>query len=364
MRAKSVIKRNICMLAITVFFAAIVLSACGAKMGTDVSQVEYAMTEAAMDIMEDVAEEGMVESYSTAEGKTGEGVDVTDTSRKLIKNVNISAETKEFDALLDTLNKQVSKLEGYIQSSEISGNNYNNNSNRYAEYVIRIPAERLDEFITTVKGSANIIHETEGVDDVTLKYVDIESHITALKTEQESLLKMLESADKLDDIIKIQSRLTEVRYEIESYESQLRTYDNLVSYSTVYLNINEVERETETIDVSLWGRIKERFSNSLYNIKESSKTFIIWFIGSLPYIIIWVVILGLMVLAVRKIDSKYRKIKTQPEHDTDAEEKKPVDATDAEEKKPVDAADVEEEKPDDGEDAIEEKPDTTNNNES
>ena len=358
MRAKSVIKRNICMLAITVFFAAIVLSACGAKMETDVSQVEYAMTEAAMDIMEDVAEEGMVESYSTAEGKTEEGVDVTDTSRKLIKNVNISAETKEFDALLDTLNKQVSKLEGYIQNSEISGNNYNNNSNRYAEYVIRIPAERLDEFITTVKGSANIIHETEGVDDVTLKYVDIESHITALKTEQESLLKMLESADKLDDIIKIQSRLTEVRYEIESYESQLRTYDNLVSYSTVYLNINEVERETETIDVSLWGRIKERFSNSLYNIKESSKTFIIWFIGSLPYIIIWVVILGLMVLAVRKIDNKYRKIKKQPEYI------KPEDDTDAEEKKPMDAADVEEEKPDDGEDAIEEKPDTTNNNES
>ena len=334
MMAQSVIKRNICILAITLFFASIVLSACGAKTESDVSQSAESEMQEAME----ADDEGVVESRSASKESTGESVDVTDTSRKLIKNVNISAETKEFDALLDTLNKQVIKLEGYIQSSEISGNNYNNKSNRYANYVIRIPAERLGEFITTVKESANITHESESVDDVTLEYVDVESHISALKTEQESLLKMLESADKLDNIIKIQSRLTEVRYEIESYESQLRTYDNLVSYSTVYLDINEVERETAAVDVSFWGSIKERFGNSLYNIKESSKNFIIWFIGSLPYIIICAVILGLILLAVRKIDNRYRKNKKQPEHI------RPDDDTDAY--------------------AEEKKPDTTNNNES
>ena len=81
-----------------------------------------------------------------------------------------------------------------------------------------------------------------------MNYVDVESHITALKTEQESLLKMLEQADTIETILAIQNQLTQVRYQLESYESQKRTYDNDLNYSAVYVYVQEVERESRSTD--------------------------------------------------------------------------------------------------------------------
>ncbi len=45
-----------------------------------------------------------------------------------------------------------------------------------------------------MKEMANVTHISEQVEDVTLDYVDTESHISALKTEQESLMAMLEKS--------------------------------------------------------------------------------------------------------------------------------------------------------------------------
>ena len=84
---------------------------------------------------------------------------------------------------------------------------------------------------------ANVTYSSESTEDVTLAYTDMQSHVAALRTEQETLLSMLGQAQSMEDILAIQTQLTQVRYEIESYESQLRVYDNQVDYSTVYLDI-------------------------------------------------------------------------------------------------------------------------------
>ena len=70
---------------------------------------------------------------------------------------------------------------------------------------------------------------------MTLQYVDTESRLYRVRTEQESLLRLMEQAEQLEDVIAVQGRLTEVNYEIQSYESRLRAMDNQVTYSTLYL---------------------------------------------------------------------------------------------------------------------------------
>lgn len=307
--------------AVCLLLASIGLSGCSSADSSTEGNAEYDEAFEYEAAGEDAgADDVSDESLNTVSEK---GIDVADTSRKLIKTVNITAQTRKFDTFLSTLNQQVNDIQGYVQSSEISGNNYDNSSSRSASYTIRIPAEKLSEFLTAVKENANIVYESESAEDITLEYVDTESRVAALKTEQESLMTMLEAADSLEDIIKIQSRLTEVRYEIESYESQLRTYDNLVSYSTVYLDINEVERETPTEDSSFWKIAADRLGNSVYDIKEGSRNLLIWLIAMLPYIIILAVLLGIVLFIIRKADNKNRKnpIKNQSETTgTDREE--------------------------------------------
>ncbi|HQQ89546.1 MAG TPA: DUF4349 domain-containing protein, partial [Oscillospiraceae bacterium] len=147
----------------------------------------------------------------------------------------------------------------------------------------------------------------EETQDVTLDYVDIEAHKESLQTEYDRLIELLAMAENVDAIVTLEARLSEVRYQIESYESQLRMYDNQVDYSTVYLTIDEVQRETQVEEGTVWDRISTRLSDNFYQIGQDFENFSVWFVSSLPYIVIWAVIIAVLALAVSGILRGSRK---------------------------------------------------------
>ena len=216
----------------------------------------------------------------TEEGGTGASVvQVQDVQRKLIRDVNLEVETETFEELLSTVGEKTRNLGGYIEESyTYNGSNYYGKGTRNANLTIRIPAEKLDEFLLAVGEVSNVISRNESVTDVTLEYVDLESHKKVLLAEQERLLELLEKAETIEDIISLESRLSQVRYQIESMEAQLRTMDNRVNYSTVYLYINEVAKLTPVKEQTVWEKISTGFASSLYNVGEGFVNFGIGFI--------------------------------------------------------------------------------------
>ena len=171
---------------------------------------------------------------------------------------------------------------------------------RNAQLDIRIPAERLDEFVDTVGEQSNITNKVEQVEDVTLQYVDLESRKKALVTEQDRLLELLTQAEKVEDIIIIEQRLSEVRYELESMESQLRALLNQVDYSTVHLSIDEVRQYTPTEEESLFEKMKNGFVRSLYRIEADGEDVFIWFVSSIPYFVIWGVVIVVVIVLFKR----------------------------------------------------------------
>lgn len=223
------------------------------------------------------------------------------SQRKLIKTVDMNVETKEFDQMMDSLESKIDELGGYIENLETyNGSSYSNHrSTRNANLTIRIPKNQLNTFLQTVEGISNVVRSTESVEDVTLTYVDLESHKTALMTEQTRLLELLERAESIEDIITIESRLSEVRYRIESMESQLRTYDNKIDYSTVYLYVEEVRELTPAAERNAVEQITDGFVESLKDIKDGLIEFAIWLVVNIPYFILWAVIFVLIVVLIK-----------------------------------------------------------------
>ena len=307
---------------------AALLGGCGTKSETAGSMASYDMAPAespaagaeVWETEEAAAEESGMDAGNMVTATTGIE-SVNSNSQKLIKTVSLNMETKEFDELLAGIETQVEEMNGYIENSSISGNSYYNSSGtRYAWLTLRIPAERLDSFITIVEELGNVTSKNESVDDITLQYVDVESHKKALETEQERLLELLEKAESMEDIITIESRLSEVRYELQSYESRLRTYDNKVNYSTVSIDICEVERVSRTPEKkTFFGEIKERLSDNFYDIGQGIRSFAIWFISSLPYLVIWAAVIFVIVKLVRKIFWKKPFFRKKEQKDTEKE---------------------------------------------
>lgn len=277
------------------------LMACGG--GEKSTSSAYSTAEEANYDTGEVAAYAEEAAGSTANGEVNESAQ--SSNRKLIKNVNLSVETKEYDSLMVNLENEIKNLGGYIESMDAyNGNSYYTTEGRYATIVARIPAAALDGFVSKVGEEANVTNRSESVEDVTLNYVDMESHKKMLTEEQERLMQLLEEASSIEDIITIESRLSEVRYQIESMESQLRTYDNQVDYSTVTLSIQEVKELTPVVEESTGERIRNGFLASCINVLDGIKEFFVSLIIALPYLIIWGVILTIAIFIIVKIVKK------------------------------------------------------------
>lgn len=269
---------------------------------------------------------------------TDEEVTHAASKRKLIKTVNMSAQTKEFDKLINTITERIEALGGYAENLDVTGYEYDSSSysTRHAYIVARIPSNKMDSFVSSVADNSNITSKNERVSDVTLEYSDVEAHKQSLKVEQERLNALIEQADSLETILALEERLTEVRYELESYESRIRMLDNQVDYGTVNLDISEVKDYTpiETEEKSFGQRLSEGFVEGWSTAIEGLGNFTVGFVSIFPALLAVLVVLaifgGVIFLIIRAIvkaskRGREKKIKKRQEKLENAKKAQQVD---------------------------------------
>lgn len=269
---------------------------------------EENMEEAKSYDMADDAEES-VSDITADNGVSEENVGkVSNSVQKIIKRYDYRYETEHFDDAYEYLKEQITAYNGYISSSEITGSSYSDGY-RTLYLTARIPSESSEEFVSGMGQLGVVVRQSETAEDVTLQYSDTESRIASLKTEQESLNKLLEQADSLETIIALQDRLTEVRYELESYQSKKKLYDDLISYSTVDITLEEVNYTVEADDGTFFSRITKGLERSLRDIGAGLTNFVEWAIINLPYFILWGAIIFVIVKVIRTLMKRRREKK-------------------------------------------------------
>ena len=254
-----------------------------------------------------------VSNPGTDPARTSDETSPAPVERKLIRNVSMNLETREFDALTKSISDAVTFFGGYMEQADVSGNSLywsGERSSRYSNITARIPENKLDAFLTEVSRQGNVTYKNESVQDVTLQYTDITSRKKTLQMEQDRLWELLEKAESIDAVIALEARLSEVRYQLESIESQLRTLDNQIVYSTVYLSIQEVQVLTSTDPDTIPVRIQKGLSRSFNTLKISSVDFLVWFISSLPILAVFAVLVFIAVIILKK-PLKRRKTRKQ-----------------------------------------------------
>ena len=296
-------------LLLVVILTVSLLAGCGGS--SDTMAMNQAIPEAApmeepmADMKYEVADDALYSSSASTTAGSGN----VQSNQKLIRKVNIDAETEDLEALLPNILAQVTKLNGYVENQELyNGSSYSSYRHRSASMTIRIPAQNLDGFVQQVKDISNVVTYNESQEDVTLTYVSTESRIKALEVEQERLLELLAKADNMTDLLKIEDRLTDVRYELENVTSQLRVLANKVDYATVYLYIDQVKVYTEVEeDQTVWQRISSGFKQNLKDIGEDAENFFVWFVTYSPQLLLWAVFIAAAVALLRRKGSKKQK---------------------------------------------------------
>ncbi len=251
----------------------------------------------------------------TADAAATDGSPQLPADRRIIRDAELTVETKTFDDALTALDKQVAAAGGYLESVDTAGDP---DDYREAELTVRIPADKLDDFLSAAEGLGSVTRKTVSARDVTEEYVDVESRIAAMTAERDALTELMRSAASLTEVLEVRDRLTQVIADLESYQARLKSLDSRIAYSTVTVTLREVELISSS-EGGFWEEVGAGFVNNLARLGKALRGFAVWFLGALPWFVFFALI-GLAVFLIIRGSVRRRRRRRQKAKENTAKE--------------------------------------------
>ncbi len=168
------------------------------------------------------------------DGSSGSSSLQQQSGRQLIVEAWISLEVGEIDGVARQVEAMAGQRGGWVESADIVGEA----GYRIANINVRVPAERFDDAMQTLRGLGRVTDEGVSSTDVTDRLIDNEARMTAWKTQEERLIVLLENAATVEDVIDIERRISEVRADIESVAATQRNLENRVAASLIRVHLH------------------------------------------------------------------------------------------------------------------------------
>ena len=286
---------------------ALALVGCGASAPKTEAFMDMTTSDdAAMDMGFDAGGAPMEDYKEEAEYQSGAFEEYTSTSDneklkdvKMVYTANMDLQTLSFDQADADISALVEEMGGYFEQRSISNRS---SGYRYAEYTVRVPAEKFNDFCSQMGNLCHLVYKNESADNITESYYDTQSRLVTAQTKLERLQELLRRAESMEDIITIESAISETEWTIENLTGTLRTYDSLVGYSTVYMSLSEVYELSGQgqAPVTFGDRLGESFLDGLKAIGRTAQNFAVWLAYSWFWLLIVVVIVIVVIRTIRR----------------------------------------------------------------
>ena len=287
---------------------ALMLVGCGASKAPmeDAAMDMVTSDDAAMDMGFDAGGAPMEDFKEEAEYQSGAFEEYTSTTDgnklkdvKMVYTANMDLQTLSFDKADADISALVEEMGGYFEQRSISNRS---SGYRYAEYTVRVPAEKFNDFCSQMGTLCHLVYKNESADNITESYYDTQSRLVTAQTKLERLQELLRRAESMEDIITIESAISETEWTIEHLTGTLRTYDSLVGYSTIYMTLHEVYELSGQgqAPVTFGDRLGESFLDGLKSIGRTAQNFAVWLAYSWFWLLIVVVIVIVVIRTIRR----------------------------------------------------------------
>lgn len=249
---------------------------------------------------------GYYDEISSDPPKQDSSNEPSSPEQKLIKRYRVTLETTEYDRTRSEISALVESYGGYFSSSSERGGGTSSGrrSSRYGEFTVRIPAEKLDEFISELGGKGNVISSNLITDDVTESYYSYQSRLDALALQEQRILDMMKKADSLDYLIKLEDKLSQIRSEINELNYKLKYYDKSVDYSYATISLSEVIEYTEESDVTFISRLGNAVKKTFVVFGKVVGELLIAIVWLFPFALVCGIIAFIVVISVKRRKKK------------------------------------------------------------
>lgn len=205
--------------------------------------------------------------------------------RKLVRTADLTIRTRAFDDAVAQVNAELANVGGYIENLYQYGETVRNIS-----LSMRVPSEKLDDFLLSLEGAGRVTDRSESTTDMTTQYYDNEARLKTLYEKRDRLNELLKQAENVSDLIEIESAIADTQYQIDSYETSQRSIDRQVDMSFVYLRLVEEEQTVVNPELGLGERIRAGFADSINWMEEMLRNIIVFVVMASPVIALCAVV--------------------------------------------------------------------------
>ncbi|MEP7134769.1 MAG: DUF4349 domain-containing protein [Chloroflexota bacterium] len=235
-------------------------------------------------------------------------------TRLVIRNADMAIVVKDPKAGMAKITKLAETMGGFVVASNLYQSYYGPNNTEVPEatITIRVPVEKLDEALASIKeGVVDVNYENVTGQDVTSEYVDLQSRLTAKQAAEKKLLEILDKAEKSEDVLAIYVQIQNVQTEIELLKGQIKYYEESASLSAISVRLI-AEAGTQPITVGPWtptGTAKKAVQDLIYFFQNFVEFLIRFVLYNLPALILIGIPLYLVFLIGRAIFRRFKKTK-------------------------------------------------------
>lgn len=170
------------------------------------------------------------------------------SERLVIKIGSLSLLVKNVRESVETVQKLATDLGGFVVDSRITVID-EKKENLRATVTVRVPAEKFDLTLKTLKDSAlKVESEQTSGQDVTEEYTDLQSRLRNLEATENQLLKIMERAGEIKDVLAVQTELTRVREQIETTKGRIKFLEESAKMSAVTANFATEAEELPLVE--------------------------------------------------------------------------------------------------------------------
>ncbi|MFC4411427.1 DUF4349 domain-containing protein [Chungangia koreensis] len=247
--------------------------------------------------MENTSEKKTTQSSNVEEAKSDSNITV---NRMIIHKANLEVNVKNIEDAQASIEDKVNKYDGYIVESNV----YREDETSSGKMTLRIPEQHFQAFLNDAeKEAAKILERQVTGQDVTEQYVDLESRLKSKRAVEERLLEFMKGAQKTEDLLKISTDLAKVQEEIEIIVGKMNYLKNQTSFSTIEIAMYEnrvIIPDIEKEELNTWQKTKKQFVTSTNYLLSAGSALIVFFIGNLPILLLFLLTGAVVYFIVRK----------------------------------------------------------------
>lgn len=157
--------------------------------------------------------------------------------RMVIRTSQLTVEVSEIEQALAQARAIAARGGGFVSASNTHFERVNDQDRMVADLTLQVRSESADAAISDLRALGKVTAEASGSQDVTDEYVDLDSNLRNLQATEAAILKLMDKATQIQDVLALQRELTNVRGQIERIQGRKTYLERRSDMATISLSL-------------------------------------------------------------------------------------------------------------------------------